>query len=350
MAEVAAAIPSLPPTFSNSLRDGARAATVTGFKEAGDLLPPTFSGASSATSIGPVSLVLNWPAAVDLKSPQPQIDYLIWYEEGGAPNLADPPAFITDRAAVSYQITGLAPETTYHFVVKARDQAGNVSTNTAALVVDTIADATPPTFGGVQKIASLADPTPRILLSWFDASGPPSGIGLYRVFKATVSGGQNFAGADATTPSNQPFYEDTDVTPGVEYFYVVRASNGSDLQDSNTNEVSATAQLTPDTSAPVISNLAPPAGTAIAPGDAITFTITDNRGFRRIMVLVTQDGEGVEEVAHDGNAFRGFYQTVSSREIVAGGWSYSIRRVGGWTSNPSIRVFGFDTSGNEGEA
>lgn len=105
-----------------------------------------------------------------------------------------------------------------------------------------------------------------------------------------------------------------------------------------------------DTVPPVIDNFDPPQGTAIDPAQGISFDVTDNSGnFRRIVVHAVFD-DGVEEVVHDGDSFRGFYQVGNSRVFIAGGYRYNLLRAGGWPGNPTIRAFAIDASGNEDTA
>lgn len=103
-----------------------------------------------------------------------------------------------------------------------------------------------------------------------------------------------------------------------------------------------------DTTAPVIVNFSPPVGTALAATQPVTFDVTDNSGdFRRIIVTALYPRTGIEEVVHDGDSFRGLYQTTSARSMITNGFSFSVLRSGGWPSSPTFKVFAIDTGGNE---
>ncbi len=543
-------VPVWTPLASVALAN--RTSSLVDFAPAADTIPPTFAGADNASGITTTGFTVNWPSASDDTSPSSDIDYLIWYAVGATPSLAVDPAFITPKAATSKVFTGLVPGTEYHVVVRARDQAGNVDTNTTDLVVNTTADTADPTFAGLDAATyTETGGTPRVVLSWDPATDVLSGVSFYRIYRATTSGGQNFASPTASVTGAVGFYEDTSVVAGTTYYYVVRAEDGEGNEDANTaeegvyvgdvapstvspsqsantttsitvswsaatdditstgdliyevylrlppaafdydhpavvtgpGELSATLSgLAPDTTyevdvlardeasnkstpnpesvftdpdttpptfagveraersaplgivlawssatddislaqdiryriyrattsgaqnfasplattdpgvgyyeddtvaegaayyyvvravdeadnedtntvevtktadsvdslPPVISNLSPPAGSVLEPNDPVSFDVTDDKGFRRIIVTVTQAGEGVEEVAHDGEDFRGYYQNVSSRTLIDEGWHYAVRRLGGWSSAPTVRVFAIDVGGNEG--
>jgi hypothetical protein len=93
---------------------------------------PTFSGASSATAASPTSVVLSWSAATDASS----VTYDIFLSTtSGCYNFGVP----FDTATASpHTVVGLAPNTTYFFVVRARDAAGNTDQNTAEVSAKTL--------------------------------------------------------------------------------------------------------------------------------------------------------------------------------------------------------------------
>lgn len=104
---------------------------------------------------------------------------------------------------------------------------------------------------------------------------------------------------------------------------------------------------TDDIIAPTVSMYSPTPGSGILRTQAIEFDVLDNSGvFRRILVAVEFAGELRHELVHDGDAFVApFLNGV--RTPIAGGFNYSIRRTGGWSSNPTVKVWAIDTSGNE---
>lgn len=108
-----------------------------------------------------------------------------------------------------------------------------------------------------------------------------------------------------------------------------------------------------DSTAPVISNVTPAAPNTIGRNDSWSARVTDNVGFRRIMLWVKlTDASGNErgrEVIWDGSEFAGAYSTSTRTEVTAGKvYDFVIRRNAGWPFNPSIRASAIDTAGNEG--
>jgi hypothetical protein len=121
---------------------------------------------------------------------------------------------------------------------------------------------------------------------------------------------------------------------------------GAKLEVSTTFSVSnPTAPA--DTSPPVVSNVTPSTGTAIARTASVALTVTDDVGFRRI-VLVAKFSTGWE-VVYDGTGFSPGYIGRSSVQVLVVGTSYrfTIFRTAGWPESPTIVPYAFDSSGNE---
>jgi len=104
-----------------------------------DRTPPAFAGLKSATTCvpGPVgggrtsSYTLSWDAAADNVSPSSTIVYLVY--QAGAPGSEDftTPTYTTTAGATSFETPPLPADKPVYFVVRARDQAGNVDLNRA---------------------------------------------------------------------------------------------------------------------------------------------------------------------------------------------------------------------------
>lgn len=98
---------------------------------------------------------------------------------------------------------------------------------------------------------------------------------------------------------------------------------------------------------PTVTNFVPADGSAITVNQAISFDVTDDlSSFRRIMILASFSSTSIE-VVYDGTAFRSYYTDLSTKTVIAGGFTFSIRRTGGWPSTPTIEIYPIDTSGNE---
>lgn len=105
---------------------------------------------------------------------------------------------------------------------------------------------------------------------------------------------------------------------------------------------------TPDTEAPIISNMSPGAGSELSANDAIEFDVTDNSGaFARIFVVAYFPETGDQDVIFDGASFVGRYTGISSRVPITLGFRYTVARSGGWQYAPTIRIFPIDAAGNQ---
>ena len=103
-----------------------------------DVTPPTFAGLVSATTCipGPIgggrtsSYRLSWAAATDDRTPSRQVVYDIY--QATAPGSEDfsAPTYTTLAGASSFDTPQLPTESTFYFVVRARDKAGNRDSNT----------------------------------------------------------------------------------------------------------------------------------------------------------------------------------------------------------------------------
>lgn len=103
-----------------------------------------------------------------------------------------------------------------------------------------------------------------------------------------------------------------------------------------------------DVAPPVLADYNPPLGTPIPRTGTVQFTVTDDHGLRRVIVVAAYDATGIDELVFDGDGFRGAYAGRSTRDNVAGGYRYTVGRGnGGFPSAPKFRVFAIDKSGNE---
>lgn len=123
-----------------------------------------------------------------------------------------------------YEITGLSAATLYYVVVRANNAVGVGSSHNSNEVSFTTATAAPSSL-------SAAAATGQIALSWTAASGAST----YTVYRSTASGGPYTEVANSIAVTN---YTDSTVSNGTQYFYVVRATNGT--ESANSNEATAT--------------------------------------------------------------------------------------------------------------
>ncbi|VAX33567.1 hypothetical protein MNBD_NITROSPIRAE03-1875, partial [hydrothermal vent metagenome] len=169
------------------------------------------------------------------------IVYLIYISTTPAGENFLTPNYTTAAGATSFSVTGLTTSTTYYFVVRAMDEAGNVDTNTVEVSATTL-DAIPPTFGGAATATAVS--SSQIDLTWTAATDnvTPSSNIVYLIYISTTSGGQDFLLPPSyTTAAGATTYSVTGgLSSSTTYYFVVRARDEAGNIDNNTVEVSAT--------------------------------------------------------------------------------------------------------------
>ncbi len=95
-----------------------------------DTTAPDFGGLSSAVTISTTSLRLSWNSAADDTTASSNIVYNIYRSISPGGETYTSPSYTTGPGVTSYTVTGLSPGTTYYFVVRAKDEAGNTDDNT----------------------------------------------------------------------------------------------------------------------------------------------------------------------------------------------------------------------------
>lgn len=127
-------------------------------------------------------------------------------------------------------VTGLTPNTTYSFTVKAKDTRGNVSASSAAVSATTLNpanDTTPPTVPG--NLRSTGKTAVTVSLTW-NASTDANGIAGYDVYIGTTLK-TSVAGTSTVV---------TGLSPLTAYSFTVRARDTYDNQSGGSNAVSVT--------------------------------------------------------------------------------------------------------------
>jgi len=99
---------------------------------------------------------------------------------------------------------------------------------------------------------------------------------------------------------------------------------------------------------PVVSNFVPAAGSNILSSTPVGFDVTDAGPIRRVIILARYPIAGLTEAVHDGTDFGLQYSNISNtRNPIAGGYTYTILRNGGWIESPIISPFAIDVTGSE---
>ncbi len=142
-------------------------------------------------------------------------------------------------AASSYTDAGLKNDT-YTYRVTAVDQVGNESgpSNESSAVITQQLPAPP------ANLAAASAPEGRAIdLCWNSSVDPVAG---YLVYRSLVAGGPYVLASSSLIQDS--CYRDPELRDGTEYFYVVRARDGSGNESENSNEASAIPQdgIAPD--------------------------------------------------------------------------------------------------------
>ncbi len=222
---------------------------------ANDTTPPTFVGVSGLTVQSSTAVLVQWAAGTDDVSTPGQLVYDIYRSTVpfvfplSAPVIAAP-QYTSGAGATSFSATGLTPDTTYYFHVRARDQAGLRSTNAVQLNAKTDKDVVKPTFAGVNAVNQTSSTS--LQATWLLATDDttPSNLITYQVCWSTIApaavgGCDDTFVALATTAANATSYTATGLIPNNvgaahTYYFVVRAVDAYGNVDTNTNTIGQT--------------------------------------------------------------------------------------------------------------
>jgi chitodextrinase len=135
-------------------------------------------------------------------------------------------------------LTGLSPNTTYHFRVISKDQSGNtLVSNDFTFTTPQIIDNVPPTAPTV--LTAIVISSTQINLSW-GASTDNVGVTGYRIYRN---------GSPITT-STQTYYSDTGLAQSTKYSYTVTAFDAAGNESEHSEQASATTYADPSSLPP----------------------------------------------------------------------------------------------------
>jgi chitinase len=197
-----------------------------------DTTPPTTPTNLTSPSKTTTSISLSWGASTD-SGGSGLAGYNVYRNGATTPTGQTTGTTFTD--------TGLTPNTTYTYTVRARDNAGNLSPNSNQISVTTnssSSDTTPPSIPA--NLTSPSKTSTSIALSW-GASTDTGGSGL---------AGYNIYRNGATTPTAQTngsgtTFNDTGLAPSTTYTYRVRARDGAGNLSGLSNQISVTTNAAP---------------------------------------------------------------------------------------------------------
>lgn len=199
-----------------------------------DVLPPQFNGLSNATSISQTEITLNWQQATDNITSSNNIVYLIYQSEiSGVFDYFSPTYTLT--GVTSHSVIGLEPSTTYYFVVRAKDEAGNINKNTISRSATTLAvpDLSPPEFNGLETVSAISQT--EVMLSWSPANDD---ITLqdnitYLIYKSR-NNKFNYPFPSYEITGGNTSFNVSGLAPQTTYNFVVRAKDEAGNIDDNT--------------------------------------------------------------------------------------------------------------------
>ncbi|BFH63594.1 glycosyl hydrolase family 18 protein [Paenibacillus azoreducens] len=214
--------------------------------ENADTTPPTAPGNVKAAAKTSTSVTLTWTASTDNVG-------VTGYDVYQGNTLAAS----VNGSTLTAVITGLSPNTTYSFTVKAKDAAGNLSDPSSTVTVTTDApseDTTPPSAPANLAVSSKT--ATSVTLTW-TASTDNVGVTGYEVYQGSALA----ASVDGTTVTAVI----NGLTPNTAYTFTVKA------KDAAGNVSAASNALTVTTDSDVPAPAAWVAGKAYVKDDAVTY-------------------------------------------------------------------------------
>ena len=181
-----------------------------------DTTPPIISSISSDPLANSATITWTTDEAADS-----QVEYG-QTQSYGSQTLLDS----SGNTSHSQDLTDLSPATSYHFRIKSRDAAGNLTvsddnTLTTQAAFDTSFPSIPP------NLSASAASYSQIDISW-DTSTDDVGVTGYHLYRD---------GTLIATTTDDTFVSDTDLSPATTYFYTVSAYDAAGNESSQSNPV-----------------------------------------------------------------------------------------------------------------
>ncbi len=194
-----------------------------------DTIAPTVPGNLTASNIGETSLDLSWDASTDNVG---VTGYEV-FQDGNS---------LGTTSTTNYSVSGLSPDTTYGFSVRAYDAASNYSAQSAVLSVTTLAPPPDTQAPSIPTNLSASNETATsFLLSWSAASDNVGVVG-YNLYIDGQPGG--------TSSTTNFLFEG--LSPSTTYSVQVSAYDAAGNASNLSTALSVTTQDAPDTQAPSV--------------------------------------------------------------------------------------------------
>ena len=170
-----------------------------------DAVPPTFAGATGASSLAGGLVHVTWDNARDDLTGPSGIRYLVYASETSPVDTTMDPVLVTLPGAGFADVVVPDPLTPYRFVVRAEDASGNIDANVTEVIGAPGDDTVPPTFAGCVKatahgpysadltwVPAEDDTTPQADMGYtvyaFKTPGPHADTSLADVTQSFVGG------------------------------------------------------------------------------------------------------------------------------------------------------------------
>jgi hypothetical protein len=262
-------------------------------EEPEDTTPPAAITNLATGTATTTSIVLNWTAPGDDDATGTAGQYDVRYStstitEGNwasATQATGEPVPGASGSAQTFTVTGLSPDTPYHFAIKTADEVPNWSalSNDAQGTTAQTGDTTPP--AAITNLATGTATTTSIVLNW-TAPGDDGSVGTagqydIRYSTSTITEG-NWASATQATGGPAPgaagsaqTFTVTGLSPGTPYYFAIKTADEVPNWSALSNDAQGTTAQAADTTPPAaVTNLATGAVTTTtialswtAPGD-----------------------------------------------------------------------------------
>jgi hypothetical protein len=170
----------------------------------------------------------------------------------------------TVQGVTSYNASSLTPNTTYYFVVRARDAYLNVDTNTVVRSGSTLADTTPPVFAGATSVTGAT--MTQLTVNWAaatDNTTPQANI-TYLICRSTSPIACSTSFVTTASVTGVTSYTSMNLNEGTTYYFVVRARDA--YLNTDTNTVTRNGATLPDNTAPTWQSGPTATASTVTPG------------------------------------------------------------------------------------
>jgi len=268
-----------------------------------DTTTPDFNGLESAIPDNH-SVHLKWSPAIDTN---PLIQYYIYMRKENESYNYSQPYLITQNTKCT--ITNLDIDTTYYFIVRARDSNGNMDNNAIELSA-TPFDYAPPEFKGLRSVAPISNIPGAVFLEWNPAADPSTPI-IYNIYVSTIPKGEDFNNPYISTDQTWVIIDDLDLE-NQSYYFVVRAEDNLGNEDDNTIELRIGIIPSEDRTPPIIKNVTAQPNPQINERRVnITCDIIDNIAVNQVKLNITNpDGITMNITMLNGGNSHYYYNTI----------------------------------------